>query len=77
MNILHLFKWTEIVAFFCELKGGKVKLRLRNPALNNFKAYGWQKSRTYTEGFEVKNLSYIQYIYSLFIGKHYMENKII
>ena len=23
--------------------GGKMKIRLKKPALNNFKAYGWQK----------------------------------
>ena len=32
-----------------------MKIRLGKPALNNFKAYGWQKWKTWTGGFEVKN----------------------
>ena len=32
-----------------------MKIRLETPAINNFKAYGWQKSKTQTEVSQVKN----------------------
>ena len=50
-----------------------MEIGLEKSALNNFKVYGWQKWKTETGGFEVKNLSYT---YSLFKGNHSMESKI-
>ena len=51
-----------------------MEFQLEKPALNNFKAYGWQKWKTETEVFEVKNFSYTC---SLFRGNDSMESKII
>ena len=50
-----------------------MEIQLEKPALNNFKAYVWQKKNLDGE-FEVKNFSYS---YSLFKGNHSMERKII
>ena len=51
-----------------------MEIWLEKPALNNFKADGWEKWKTSTRGFEVKNVSYT---YSLLKGNHSMESKII
>ena len=37
-----------------QLMREKMEIRLEKPALNNFKVYGWQKWKTYTGGFKVK-----------------------
>ena len=49
-----------------------MKIRLKKPTLNNFKAYGWQKREG--GGIEVKKLSYT---YILFKANNFMESKII
>ena len=49
-----------------------MKIRLKKPTLNNFKAYGWQKREG--RGIEVKKLSYT---YILFKANNFMESKII
>ena len=51
-----------------------MKIRLEKPVLNNFKDYGWQKQKTKTGDFDLKNFSYT---YNLFKGNHSMEGKII
>ena len=52
--------------------GGKMEIRLENPTLNNFQAYGGKNEKT--EGFEMKNFSYT---YTLFKGNHCIQSKII
>ena len=46
-------------------------IRLEKPALNNFKAYWWQKCKTLDGGFKVKNFIYT---YSLFKGNNSEQN---
>ena len=35
--------------------GGKMKIQLEKPAVNSFKAYGWQKRKTQKGAFQMKN----------------------
>ena len=51
-----------------------MEIRLEKSELNNFKGFGWQKRKTYTGGFEVKNFSYT---YILFQRNHSKDSKII
>ena len=46
LNILEAASWIdrlEFSNFNGQSIGGKMKIRLEKPALNNFKTYGWQK----------------------------------
>ena len=53
--------------------GGKMKIRLGKPAVNDLKVMGG-KNKKRRRGFYVKNFVHI---YILLLGKHWMEGKMI